>query len=114
MPPGRSRWSSFVADAPGGARPVRGLHEPGNGRHRLRVEFDRETLLVHLSDEDAGGWTCLAVDRASRATAVAWRRTQHGAATAACRVLRGEEPADRPDAPPAAPPGAHPRGATGG
>lgn len=68
---GRRRWTSFVAeDAPPG-KVVRGLHEQTNPRHRLRVEHDAHTLLVHLSDEDGGGWTTFAVDRATRQWAVA-------------------------------------------
>jgi catechol 2,3-dioxygenase-like lactoylglutathione lyase family enzyme len=64
-----SRWTSFVADrtAP---RP-RILHEEVNPKHRLRVEHNRETLLVHLSEEDGKGWLVLAVDRATRRWAVA-------------------------------------------
>jgi hypothetical protein len=72
--PRRSRWTSFVAD-PGEERP-RTLHEDGNPAHRLRVEHDRETLLVHLSDEDGKGWTVLAVDRATRRWVVAQARRQ--------------------------------------
>src|SRR3954463_8066422 len=60
----RSRWTSFAADRD--AEPPRGLHEDGNPAHRLRVEHDADTLLVHLSDEDGAGWTVLAVDRATR------------------------------------------------
>ena len=56
------RWTSFVA------APPRGLHEEANPAHRLRVEHNEDTLLVHLSDEDGEGWTVLAVDRASRRT----------------------------------------------
>jgi hypothetical protein len=70
----RSRWTSFVA------APPHGLHEDGNPAHRLRVEHDRDTLLVHLSDEDGQGWTVLAVDRATRRWAVAQSRRQHDAA----------------------------------
>jgi hypothetical protein len=62
--PARSRWTSFMAD-PRDEKP-RILYEQGNPAHRLRVEHDQETLLVHLSDEDGGGWTVLAVDRATR------------------------------------------------
>jgi hypothetical protein len=53
--------------------PKRGrvLSEQGNPSHRLRVEHNRETLLVHLSDEDGKGWTVLGVDRATRRWAVA-------------------------------------------
>lgn len=66
-----SRWTSFVADAgaPGGV--VRALHEEGNPKHRLRVEHDARTLLIHLSDEDGEGWTAIAIDRSSRRLAVA-------------------------------------------
>ena len=63
------RWTSFVADC-GGAL-VRGLHEQGNPAHRLRVEHDSRTLLIHLSDEDGTGWTTIAVDRVTRRWAVA-------------------------------------------
>lgn len=66
-------WTSFVADsaAPDHPdRPVRALHEDGNAQHRLRVEHDRSTLLIHLSDEDGKGWTTIAVDRATRELAI--------------------------------------------
>jgi hypothetical protein len=78
MPPRRSRWTSFLAD-PHEERP-RALHEEGNPQHRLRVEHDRDTLLVHLSDEDGQGWTVLAVDRATRRFVVAQARRQIDAA----------------------------------
>lgn len=89
-PSARSRrWTSFVADeAPAGTR-VRGLHEEANPAHRLRVEHDRSTLLVHLSDEDGGGWTTFAVDRASRAWAVAQGERQHDTAQRAYDELYG-------------------------
>jgi catechol 2,3-dioxygenase-like lactoylglutathione lyase family enzyme len=90
-PPPRSRWSSFVAE-PGDAR-RRSLHEEGNADHRVRVEHDRSTLLVHLSDEDGGGWTVLAVERASRRTAVAQGRTQRAAAERAFELLYPGGPA---------------------
>jgi hypothetical protein len=76
--PPRSRWTSFVADA-GEDRP-RILSEEGNPAHRLRVEHNRDTLLVHLSDEDGQGWTVLAVDRPTRRWAVAQARRQMEAA----------------------------------
>jgi catechol 2,3-dioxygenase-like lactoylglutathione lyase family enzyme len=76
--PPRSRWTSFVAD-PSQPRP-RVLSEEGNPDHRLRVEHNRSTLLVHLSDEDGEGWTVLAVDRATRRCAVAQARRQLDAA----------------------------------
>jgi hypothetical protein len=94
-PPNRSRsrrrrWTSFVADPSGD--PPRILHEDGNAAHRLRVEHDADTLLVHLSDEDAGGWTVIAVDRATRRWAVAQARRQLDAATDAYGRLYREAP----------------------
>lgn len=93
--PPRSRWTSFVAEtdaAPGGsgdplAPRARILHEEGNPSHRLRVEHNRDTILVHLSDEDGGGWLVLAVDRASRRYAVATARRQLEAAKQAFEQL---------------------------
>ena len=83
----RSRWTSFVADPSGD--PPRTLFEQDNPSHRLRVEHDRDTLLVHLSDEDGPGWTVLAVDRASRRWAVAQARRQADAALDAYGRLYG-------------------------
>lgn len=74
------RWTSFVADAPDGDRPVRGLHEQANPRHRLRVEHDDHVLLIHLSDEDGTGWTTIAVDRENREVVSAHARRQVDAA----------------------------------
>jgi hypothetical protein len=82
----RSRWTSFVADT--GSDPARILHEIGNPQHRLRVEHDNETLLIHLSDEDGHGWTVLAVDRPSRGWAVVQGPTQSETATRAYEELR--------------------------
>ena len=76
--PPTSRWTSFLAD-PEEERP-RILCEDGNPAHRLRVEHNRETLLVHLSDEDGNGWTVLAVDRPTRRWVVAQARRQLDAA----------------------------------
>jgi hypothetical protein len=81
-----ARWTSFVADPP------RGLHEDGNPAHRLRVEHNEDTLLVHLSNEDGKGWTVLAVDRATRRTALAQARRQLDAASEAYERLYGEGP----------------------
>ena len=86
--PPRSRWTSFVAD-PDEAR-SRILHEQGNPDHRLRVEHNRDTLLVHLSDEGGKGWTVLAVDRATRCWAVAQALRQIDAAEAAYTRLYSE------------------------
>ena len=88
MPARRSRWTSFVADRD--AHPPRTLHEDGNPAHRLRVEHDRETLLVHLSGEDGDGWTVMAVDRATRRFAVAQAGRQLDAAREAYERLYGE------------------------
>jgi len=85
----RSRWTSFVADPHGD--PARTLHEDGNPHHRVRVEHDDGTLLVHLSDEDGAGWTVLAVDRATRRYVVAQARRQVDAAQDAYRRLHGDE-----------------------
>jgi hypothetical protein len=63
------------------------LYEEGNPAHRLRVEHNRDTLLVHLSDEDGQGWTVMAVDRATRRFAVAQGRRQLDAAEAAFAQL---------------------------
>ncbi|HUY65210.1 MAG TPA: hypothetical protein VMV06_00195 [Acidimicrobiales bacterium] len=80
-PPSAGRsWTSFVAADPRPGKPARGLHEERNPRHRLRVEHDPHTLLVHLSDEDGGGWTTIAVDRATRRWEVGQTRRQSDAA----------------------------------
>jgi len=82
------RWTSFVGSVARG-RVVRGLEEEGNPQHRIRVEHNRDTLLVHISDEDAQGWTTVAIDRATREWAIAQRRRQMEAAQAACGRLYG-------------------------
>jgi hypothetical protein len=87
---GRRRWTSFVAGDATPGRVVRGLHEQANPRHRLRVEHDAHTLLVHLSDEDGAGWTTFAVDRATRQWAVAQAPAQIDAARAAYDSLYGQ------------------------
>jgi hypothetical protein len=84
----RSRWTSFVADPEDD--PPRTLHEDGNPAHRLRVEHDADTLLLHLSGEDGSGWTVVAVDRSTRKVAVAQARRQIDAASEAYARLRGE------------------------
>jgi hypothetical protein len=84
VPARRSRWTSFVAEQIPRART---LHEDGNPAHRLRVEHDADTLLIHLSGEDGSGWTVFAVDRATRAWAVAQGRRQIDAASAAYSAL---------------------------
>ena len=63
------------------------LYEDGNPAHRVRVEHNRDTLLVHLSGEDGQGWTVMAVDRATRRFAVAQARRQLDAAEAAFAQL---------------------------
>jgi hypothetical protein len=87
MPTRRSpRWTSFVGSAPRG-RTVRGLEEEGNPPHRVRVEHNRDTLLVHISGEDGVGWTTVAIDRATREWSIAQRRRQMDAAKAAYAKL---------------------------
>jgi hypothetical protein len=74
------RWTSFVAAG-------RGLHEQGSPSHRLRVEHDQHTLLIHLSDEGGDGWTTIAVDRDTRAWSVAQALRQSDAARDAYKGL---------------------------
>ena len=88
-PRAKGRWTSFVADPAGD--PPRVLHEQGNPAHRLRVEHNRETLLIHLSGEDGAGWTVLAVDRDSRRWAVAQGTSQLGTAERAYNELNGSK-----------------------
>jgi hypothetical protein len=66
---------------------VRGLEEEGNPLHRVRVEHNRDTLLIHVSGEEGPGWTTLAIDRATREWSIAQRRRQRDAATAAYSKL---------------------------
>jgi hypothetical protein len=87
--PPRSRWTSFVAGSD--VKKRRGLHEEGNPEHRLRVEHNRDTLLVHLSDEDGKGWTVLTVDRGTRRWAVAQGLRQRDAAEEAYARLYAED-----------------------
>jgi hypothetical protein len=56
------------------------LQELGNPDHRLRVEHDGHTLLIHLGDEDGKGRTTVAVDRETRRWAIAQDRVQSGTA----------------------------------
>ena len=81
-----TRWTSFVGVL-GRGRAIRGLQEEGNPAHRARVEHNKHTLLVHISDEDGQGWTTLALDRATREWAIAHRRQQAEAAKAAYEQL---------------------------
>jgi hypothetical protein len=80
------RWTSFVCSE-GRGRASRGLHEEGNPQHRLRVEFNKRTLLVHLSDEDGKGWTTVAIDRDTREWSIAQRVRQMDAAQTAYDLL---------------------------
>jgi hypothetical protein len=81
-----TRWTSFVG-APAAGRVVRSLQEEGNPDHRLRVEHNKHTLLIHISDENGPGWTTIALDRATREWSVAQRTRQLDAAKAACEQL---------------------------
>src|SRR5688572_25945425 len=76
------RWTSFVAGVRRG-RVVRGLEEEGNPQHRVRVEHNRDTLLIHVSGEGGHGWITLAIDRATREWSIAQRHRQWDAAKAA-------------------------------
>lgn len=82
--PGRRsvRWTSFVASTRRG-RVARGLEEEGNPMHRVRVEHNRDTLLIHISGEEGQGWTTLAIDRPTREWSIAQRQRQSDAAKAA-------------------------------
>jgi hypothetical protein len=82
---GHQRLQQHVPGVDG--KVVRGLQEQTNPRHRLRVEHDSHTLLIHLSDEDGAGWTTIAVDRATRHWAVAQRARQSDAARDAYDAL---------------------------
>lgn len=84
---GPGRWTSFVAEPDPASSPVRGLHEQTNPTHRVRVEHDDHTLLIHLSGEDGGDWTTVAVDRNTRQWAIAQDRRQSDTARAAYRQL---------------------------
>jgi hypothetical protein len=86
---GAGRWTSFVAGPTTGPTPVRGLHEQANPEHRLRVEHDAHTLLIHLSGEDGEGWTTIAIDRATRRWAVAQDGRQATTAKQAYERLYG-------------------------
>lgn len=63
------------------------MHEQTNPAHRVRVEHDEHTLLIHLSGEDGEGWTTVAVDRSTRRWAVAQDRRQIDTARAAYEQL---------------------------
>ena len=76
------RWTSFVASTQRG-RVVRGLEEEGNPLHRVRVEHNKDTLLIHISGEGGHGWTTLAIDRNTREWSIAQRYRQMDAAQAA-------------------------------
>ena len=66
---------------------MRGLHEATNPSHRLRVEHDQYTLLIHLSDENGHRWTTIAVHRATRQWAVAQDFRQSETSRAAYETL---------------------------
>lgn len=77
--PKKTRWTSFVA-SPARGRISRGLQEETNPKHRARVEHNKNTILIHLSDEAGISWTVLAVDRETRRYCVAQADTQIQAA----------------------------------
>jgi hypothetical protein len=80
------RWTSFVG-VPAAGKLTRSLQEQGNPAHRIRVEHNKFTLLVHISDEDGQGWTTFALDRTTREWSVAQRTRQLDAAKAAYEQL---------------------------
>ena len=82
------RWTSFIA-SPRRGRVVRGLEEEGNPLHRVRVEHNKDTLLVHISGENGHGWTTLAIDRVTREWSIAQRVRQSESAQAAYSNLYG-------------------------
>jgi hypothetical protein len=88
--PRRTRWTSFVANPE--EPTLRILREQDNPAHRLRVEHDATTILVHLSDEQGDGWTVLAVDRPTRRWAVAQAMRQLDAAAEAHAQLYPGKP----------------------
>ena len=63
------------------------LCQEGNPAHRVRVEHDNHTVLVHISGEDGGSWTTLALDRETRGWSIAQRQRQVSAASATHTVL---------------------------
>lgn len=81
-----ARWTSFVARR-ARSQKARGLEEESNPLHRVRVEHNRDTLLVHISDEDGHGWTTVAIDRPTREWSIAQRERQRDAASAAYSQL---------------------------
>src|SRR5262249_25696198 len=82
------RWTSFVA-APGRGRAIRGLQEEGHPAHRVRVEHNRHTLLVHVSNEDGRSWPTRATDGRAREWSIVQRRRRMPAAVAAYELLYG-------------------------
>jgi hypothetical protein len=84
------RWTSFVG-TPSQGRAIRGLQEEDHPEHRVRVEHNRDTLLVHISDQDGKAWTTLAIDRATREWSIAQRERQLDAAETAMSNLYGAD-----------------------
>jgi hypothetical protein len=82
------RWTSFVAAQTRGPK-VRALEEEGNSAHRVRVEHNRDTLLIHVSAEDGRGWTSIALDQKTREWVVAQRPSQRRSAERAFCSLYG-------------------------
>ena len=80
-----------MADDSFPGRVARVLYEEANPSHRLRVEHDAYTLLIHLSDEHGRGWTTIAVDRATRHCAVIHGSAQSDTARDAYESLYGPD-----------------------
>ena len=75
--PARSRWTSFVGRYARG-RAVRGLDARRTAPKlpTFAVEQDKHTRLARISDENARGWTTLAIDRSTWEWATAQRGSQ--------------------------------------
>ena len=89
-----ARWTSFVA-VQRRSQKARGLEEEGNPSRRVRVEHNRDTLLVHISNEDGHGWTTVAIDRPTREWSIAQRERQLDAASSAYAQLYAPLPRHR-------------------
>jgi hypothetical protein len=61
----------------------------------VRVEHNRDTLLIHVSGEDGHGWTTIAIDRPTREWSIAQRDRQRDAAESAYAGLYAGVPRPR-------------------
>jgi hypothetical protein len=60
-------------------QPPRILRELDKPEPRVRVEYSRNTILVHLRDEDGTGWTILALGAVflDQPADLGWRHVRH-------------------------------------